>query len=344
MNRSDTTHSRRDFLQQAAAAGLGAYALGTTRAAADDKLLPVTIISTAGIQSATVKNLMLKQQFLEKFGVKPEFIDVVDGNKIISGLLSGTADICIFSGFSQVLPAIEKGGGMKILAGSLQTSPHQVYARDPAIKTLSDLKGKTVGVGPLGALLHQIMVSLLNKKGIDVTSVNFVNAGSAADVFRAVAAGKVDAGPADFDYDQPNSGTHVLPDGIVAKELPDFTFQASYTGDVTIKDKRDILVRTLAAYAQLYRFMESPAGKDAYIAAFTEAMGKEDMKEANEQWDWIQSHEAYATNLVLSPERVDATQKMNLALGVQKRSLTYEEATDMSIAKDAIALLTKTAK
>jgi ABC-type nitrate/sulfonate/bicarbonate transport system substrate-binding protein len=192
------------------ALALGAAALATTveprrRAFAQGRaanIEPVTIVNTAGTFAATVQQLMKDKRYLEEGGLRPTFLNVGDGSKILGALLSGQADICIASGFSQVLPAIERGGRLKVLAGSEVLLLHLVYAWRPEIKTLKDLEGRTVGTGSPGALLHSILVALLRKNNVDPGKVRFVNVGSSADVFRAIVAKVVDAGPAELDYEE----------------------------------------------------------------------------------------------------------------------------------------------
>jgi ABC-type nitrate/sulfonate/bicarbonate transport system substrate-binding protein len=114
-----------------------------------------------------------------------------------------------------------------------------------------------------------LTVALLRKRGLDPTKVRFVNIGGSSDVFRAVVAGTVDAGIAlnDVYPERDHCGVHALEDGLVYNELPEYTYQASYSSDRAIATKRDLLVRTLAAYGTLYRFICGPDSREAFIRA-----------------------------------------------------------------------------
>ena len=302
---------------------------------------PINIINTQGNATVTVQEMMRRQGYLQEFGVEPKVTYVVDGSKLMGSLLSGENDICVFSGFSQVLTAIEKGAKLKILAGALVKPQHAVYSARANIKSIKDLAGKTIATGSVGALLHAMMISILRKHGVDEKTVRFVNIGSAPDVFRAIAAGTVDAGAAEIDVyeQQAKFGVHVLEGGDLWKEIPDFTYQAAYASDRAIAQKRDVLVRTLAAYAKLYRYMASEGSKDAYVAAQTAVLGKADPVGSAWQWSFFRDNQIYATDLVLSPERIQYMQALNQSLDVQKRILPYEGVTDMSLARDALKLL-----
>lgn len=304
----------------------------------------VSIINTGSNSTYTLQELLKRKHWLEDFGLEPTTQNVSDGSKLIGALLSGNSDICLLSGFGQVLAAIEKGGALKVVGGAGLLPFQAVFAKKPEIKALKDLEGRTVGTGSVGALLYQLMVALMEKKGVDIKKVTFVNIGSSADVFRAVAAGAVDAGPALYDVynEQTHYGVHSLADGNFWTELPEYTYQGAYASDRAIAHKRDALVRVLAAYCKLYRYVSGPESLADYTQARQAALSGDPhlaAEEAASEWRFIQKYKPYATNLVLSPERIDYMQKLNMRFGVQQQALPYDKVTDMSLARDAVKLL-----
>jgi NitT/TauT family transport system substrate-binding protein len=95
----------------------------------------------------------------------------------------------------------------------------------------------------------------------------------------------------------------------------------------------------LAAYAKLYRFLMTPQSKDAYIEAQTAALGRADPAAAEWQWRFFRETGIYATDLVLSRERVTWMQDLNLLLEVQRKALPYEQVVDASVGAEAIKRL-----
>jgi len=333
--------SRRDLLGAAAlAAGTGA-GLGLASPVQAQQKHIIKIVNTQGNATVTLQELMKRQGYLQEMGVEPQITYVSDGSKLMGSLLSGENDICMFSGFAQVLTALEKGAKLKIVAGALVGIEHALYTKRDHIRTVQDLAGKTIGVGSVGALLHAMVIALLRKHKVDPASVRFVNVGSTADVFRAVVAGTVDAGVSEIDvYDQQAKyGVRVIPEGDLWKELPEFTFQASYASERAIANNRETLVRTLAAYAKLYRFLMTPQSKDAYIEAQTAALGRADPAAAEWQWRFFRETGIYATDLVLSRERVNWMQELNLLLEVQRKAMPYEQVFDASVGAEALKRL-----
>ncbi len=325
----------------AAAAWTAAMTCRRAGAASPTPTSRVDIVMTEGVTGLTLQKIGQAQGFFDEFNVGPDVLLVSDSAKCVAALLSGTSKMCMWSGFNQVTPAIERGAKLKILAGALSLPSLALYSGRPEIQKVADLQGKVVGVGTPGAVLHQMTVLLLRKKGVDPDKVNFRNVGSNADIFKAVVARTVDAGLSDVDVldEQVRYGVHVLPDGMLWQEIPEYTNQASYAADGAIARDRDALVRLLAAYAKTYRFVSGPQSKDAFIKAWQAVTGQSDSQEAVTQWSWIQKYHPYATGLVLSSDKIDLIQKLNVEFKVQKQVLPMSDIADMSLAQDALKLL-----
>jgi ABC-type nitrate/sulfonate/bicarbonate transport system substrate-binding protein len=316
----------------------GALAAITPRQLLAADRLGISILNTSGNTNLVLATLLKQEGIFEALALDAKLLHVSDGSKLIGSLLSGETDMCALSGFGQVLPAIEKGARLKVLAGSAVLPLQAIMTKNPAIKTAKDLEGRTVGTGSIGALLHQLLVALLRKKGVDERKVRFVNVGSSVDVFRAVVAGTVDAGPYEV-WQQGRFGTHALEEGRFHVDFPEYTYQASYSSDRAIARKREAIVRTLAAYGKLYRFLAETQSREPFVKAFAAATGKDNREEAEAQWQFYHDQKPFAVDLVLSEQRVRYMQELNVSLGVQKRVLPFEQVCDMSLARDAVILL-----
>jgi ABC-type nitrate/sulfonate/bicarbonate transport system substrate-binding protein len=330
---------RRAILQLAAGGFGGAFG-APLRALAQSQT--VNLVGAAATAGAALQELMKSEGFFKKFGLEPNIVSVADGSKLMGAVIGGSSDLVVISGFSQVLAAIEKGAKLKLIAATRFLVDDVVYSKRPEIRRLKDIEGRTFGTGSPGALLHHITVALLRKKGVDPAKIRFVNIGSSSDVFRAVVAGTVDAGIAlnDVYPEREHFGVHALEDGLVFNELPEYPYQASYSSDRAIASKRDLLVRTLAAYGTLYRFINGPDSREAFLRArVAVTKGTTGAAEGAAEWDFIQKYKPYAGDLVLSEEQVSYMQQLNLELGLQKKILPYDQVADMSLARDALKLM-----
>jgi ABC-type nitrate/sulfonate/bicarbonate transport system substrate-binding protein len=319
-------------------AGLGASAAFATSARPARAAGSVNIINTGANDSFALQALITNRRYFESVALTANTQNVSDGIKLMAAIVTGASDIAILTGFSQVFTAIENGAAIKLIGSAMVPLSFEMYTGNPAIRTIKDLEGKTVGTGAVGALVYMAAAAMLKRYNVDISKINFVNIGSSSDVFKAVAAKKVDAGPAQHEFVRlaPQFGVRII--GDFAKDLPQFTNQGAFASDKVIAEKRDVLVRTLAAYGKAYRYANSPASKQDYITAYRDGVGRDSDELAAGQWEWIQQYKAYNTAIALTPERINYMQELNVQLGVQKAVLPIEKVADMSIARDAARL------
>ena len=302
----------------------------------------IRIVDAGGPHELVNLELMKRHGFLERFGVNPHKTYVTNGAAAAKLVLSGECDAAMQVGFGPALSAIVRGEPLKVLAGSNLLTVHALYSQQADIRALKDLEGRTVGVGPLGALTHQLIYAALLKHGVDPAKVKFVPMGSSSTIFKAMLAGEVEAGFGETDVfdNQAHYGVHALEGGVLWKELPEFPNQASFASEAVLRDKRDALVRTLAAHVLLYRYLHSADSWPAYAAAWTAALPEgADLEEARGQWQFYQDYHPYAEDLQLPEAQVRYMQELNVAMGLQSGVLPYGAVTDMSLAAEALRMI-----
>lgn len=334
-----TKVSRRTALKIAGALPMFG-ALSARSAFADGPPLPVSIVASSSAATMTLVELIKRMRFLEEFGVAPKITQVADASRVMPALISNEIDYCTLNGISLLFPAIEKGANLKLLGGCCDKIMTAVYSAKPDVKSLADLKGRTVGTGAIGALQHQIMVAVLKRKGVDPATVTFRNVGSNADIFRAVVAGTVDAGPSTLDvYDQQEKyKMHVLSDGDLWTELPDYPNQGTFASGKAIAEKPEALVRTLAGFGKFYRYLHDPKSYDNFLAAYEAAVGP-DRPQAESAWGFIQKIKPYAVDIVMPERIVNFVQQLNVDTGAQKAMMPMDKIADYSLANKALKLL-----
>lgn len=327
---------RRSFLAQALGAAIAA-SLPARTVAAD----VIHIANASGGLNMVMGELMRRRRFLEEFELSPDVLGVSDGSKILGGIVSGHVDASFMSGFIQAFPAIERGAPLRIIGGGALLPALALFSGDPAVKTLGDLEGRNVGTGAIGALVHQLTVTLLRKYGVDVSRVRFVNIGSNADIFRAVHAGTVSAGAGESALIAvaDRYGVHALEHGNMSEELPEYTYQGAWTSEEVIRENRGLLVRALAAYGRLFRFVQDPGSRDAFFEARRSVFPRADDADHEALWNYVQVYRPFAVNLALGAERLRYMQELNVEFGVQRSVMPFERVADMSLAAEAVALL-----
>jgi len=103
------------------------------------------------------------------------YADITSGADQTQALASGDVDVLYAVGGTSVISAAANGADIKIL-NMYSRSPEAfcMYSHDASIKSAQDLKGKTI-VGPAGTNLHQLLIAYLEKAGMTIEDVNFVN-------------------------------------------------------------------------------------------------------------------------------------------------------------------------
>lgn len=301
----------------------------------------IHILDAGGPHEKVTVEVMRRQRLFERFGVEVSRTYVTNGAEAVELLLAKRADAALQVGFGPALVAIEGGAPLRVIAGANLLTVHAVYTKRPEIRRLQDLQYRTVGVGRLGALTHQLLFAALLKRGADPATVRFVSIGNSATIFKALLAGDVDAGFGETDVfeNQAHYGVHALEDGVLWRELPEFPNQASFATEAAIRHKREALVRTLAAHALLYRFLQAPHSWEAYAAAWNEALPGSAAAESRAQWAFYQRYRPFAEDLLLPPAQLDYLQHLNVTMNLQHRRMRFDEVADMSLARDALRLI-----
>lgn len=304
-------------------------------------LTDIRIVDAGGPHELVTVELMRRQGYLEQMGINAHKTYVTNGAEAVEVLRAGRADVAMQVGFGPALVAIANGEPLRVIAASNLLTVHALYSKNPAIRRLQDLQGRTVGVGRLGALTHQLIYAALCKQNIDPATVNFVSIGNSATIFKAMLAGQVEAGFGETDVfeHQEQYGVHALEDAVLWKTLPEFPNQSSFATETAIRDKRDALVRTLAAHLLLYRFLQHPDSWDAYAASWAVALPASPLEEARVQWNFYQRYHPFAEDLLLPQAQLDYLQELNVTMNLQQRVLPFDVVTDLSLARDAAHLI-----
>jgi NitT/TauT family transport system substrate-binding protein len=301
----------------------------------------VRIGTTEGL-NLTMTQLLRQEGFLRSVGIDADVIALADGAKALGGIYGGSIDFVPMSGFGQLFPAVARGARLKIVNAATLIPLLALFSAKPGIRELKDLEGKVMGVGSVGSLDYLLTVTLLRKYSVDISTVRFVDIGSNIDTFKAVMAGTIDAGvgPASYVDDAAWYKVHPLQNGDMSSELKGFTYQAGWTSQHIIDSSREGLVRVLAAYAKLFRFMEQPSARRPFLSASRAVFPTAPEREHVDEWDFLQKVKPFAPDLRLSPQRVRYVQQVNVDFHIQKQILPYETVVDMSLAEEALRLAT----
>ena len=183
--------TRRQFIAAAAAAA----AVGTTPAAfASDKSVKIAVGGKALYYYLPI-SIAESLGYFKDEGLDVQIIDFQGGSRSLQAVVGGSADV--------VSGAFEHTLSMQARHQSLQAfvlqgrAPQCVFAVSnktmPNYKTLTDLKGKKIGVTAPGSSSHAIAQFVLSSAGIKPNEVSFIGVGASSAAVAAMRSGQIDA-------------------------------------------------------------------------------------------------------------------------------------------------------
>jgi len=127
------------------------------------------------VPSIVEKKVGLFEKEFGKDNIKVTFPEIIQGPKMTEAMASGDLDFANALGGTSAILAAANGVPLKVI-GIYSRAPKAftIMAKDPAIKSVADLKGKKVA-GPKGTILHQLLLASQSKSGLKEDEVSFVN-------------------------------------------------------------------------------------------------------------------------------------------------------------------------
>jgi len=192
--------------------------------------------------------------FLKQEGLDMELVYIASSPTVARATLAG--DIVISGSNSQVIVDAGLSGGDLIAMGAVTNVVAFYVMAHPEIKSVSDLKGKAVGVTRFGASTDFGMRILLNKYGLEaIKDVPFVQIGGMPELSAALSKKAVYAAPMSqpMAYVVQQAGLKMIAN--LAKEEIPFMHLGFLTSRKFIKEHRPQAKSFLRAYGKAIQFM-----------------------------------------------------------------------------------------
>lgn len=194
-----------------------------------------------------------KQGFFKEAGLDVN-IEVYDGSeKIFHDLRAGTHQIAIAS-IESVIAESYKGGTLRIVAGIAKRPPHFIIAQ-PEIRTLADLKGKTIGVVSMHEGTTFFVADIAKAGGFALNDVTVEAVGGSPTRARLLKERKIDMGlqPYPLSYEAEAQGFTNL--GAMAKLVPDYQFVSVIVDEDWASKNRAVVAAFLKALRRGTEYM-----------------------------------------------------------------------------------------
>jgi len=180
--------SRRDFLTSLSAAG-AASVLGASGSLADEGSLETTTIRLPRDPSICIAPEQIADTLLRAEGFTDvRYVEVSQsGDAVVRGEVDFASETAAW-----VVSYLDAGEPITAVAG-IHVGCYELFAHEP-VRTISDLKGKRVGIYELGSSGHLLLAIMAARVGLDPhKDIDWVRQGPAGTPMQLFAEAKVDA-------------------------------------------------------------------------------------------------------------------------------------------------------
>jgi NitT/TauT family transport system substrate-binding protein len=204
--------------------------------------------------------------FLKDAGIDGK-IEVFDnGEKINAALRDGSFQVSIASPEAIVADAYNKNGTLRLVAGNAKRLPHFIITK-PAIKTLAQLKGATIGVLSFQEGTTFLLGDIAKAAGLQLSDFTVQAVGGAPTRWKLLQEGKIDAGlqPFPLSYEAEAAGFNNL--GPLSGLIPEYLFSGVIVDETWAEKNRATLVAFLGALRRGDAYMVAHPDEAAAVAA-----------------------------------------------------------------------------
>lgn len=158
------------------------------------KNAPIRIVIAQGTLGHMPVALAASLRFFHAQGVTVELEEIPNPSKAIEALLANSADVSVGT-FESVLLLAADGQQVRAFVNLLSRDIRGIVAVPGAkgIRSVSDLRGRNVGVSGLGSATHTFLKHVLIQKGIPLEEVSVAGIGMGLPAIAALERGVVDA-------------------------------------------------------------------------------------------------------------------------------------------------------
>lgn len=241
---------------------------------------------SVGSVDATSANLWplhiaIKNGYFDAAAIKIDLVFAQSNASVIQQLAAGSYNVAPSAGMVDPIRAIDKGAPVALVRIVIQAPPYALLAK-PEIKTIEDLKGKTIIIGGAKDITRIFTERMLAPHGLKSGDYDYVFAGATSARFAALKSGAVDAAllTMPFNFFAEAAGFTNL--GFTFAVLPAMPFAGMAVNRPWAEAHVDLLKRFLGAYNKGVAWFCDPKNREAAvkIQMATSKIQQDDVEEA----------------------------------------------------------------
>jgi sulfonate transport system substrate-binding protein len=244
-------------------------------AAKADKISITYVKLPLNVPAILAKRLGLFEKEFGPDGITIQRPELTAGPQQTEALAAGSVQFASVLSSDSAILAKANGVDLKVIATfSRAPKAFNVMAKNPVIRKVTDLKGKTVA-GPKGSLLNHLLFAALKKEGLTPADVKYVNmAGAQAQA--ALVSGSIDAaliaGPALVAAEAAGARVIANGDGLIGGLLV-----VAVSGPF-LRDYPDLAKRYLKVHDQALQYLKNNPAESIKIVAEETQISEADVK------------------------------------------------------------------
>lgn len=281
--------------------GKGNSQTADSQAGKNDTITIRTCFATG--MTGAVNNFAIEKGLYKELGIEFDNIQWSSNDEVLSLMARGEIDVADGDP-SAYIPGIYNGVPAKLVGNMWRYSGCYWLIADNEIKSISDLKGKTIGSAASAGGMRLSVLKMLEENGLSEDDVTLVANGIYQSAYATLSSGEVDATIIHNPYAAlaESEGTgHIL--GRAWDYIPDYYTGTIIASDNMIKDEPEKLQRFLTAYYKVHEEVKNEYFDEFVTWAATQMNTTEDiMKNAIES-----EIDVWLNYPVIPEDRIDQT-------------------------------------
>jgi NitT/TauT family transport system substrate-binding protein len=257
--------------------------------------------------------IAIEKGFFAAEGIAIDRIAAPSSAAVVLQAAAGAIDITVQGAFVDVIRAIEKGAPLAIVRIMVQTPPYELLAK-PSLRSLKQLKGKTISIGGQKDVTHVYLNRMLEPNGMNDGDVDLVYAGASSARWTALETGAVDAAmlTSPFNFKAAEDGFAVV--GRTADYITDLPQGGTTVNRNWAAGHMDTLRRFLAAFNRGFDWFQDRLNRDEAIGILARASNV-NSEEVAKSYEFFRNGEFFEPTGSVSKAKVRTVIKVLEGLG-----------------------------
>jgi NitT/TauT family transport system substrate-binding protein len=267
-------------------------------------------------------HIAVHKGFFAAEGIDLELNFIHSGAAVVQQLTAGSLDVALSVGITNPIHAIDKGASLALIRINGNTPPYVLIGK-AGLKTIADLKGKTVSVGQVNDIATFYFERMMAAHGLKRGDYDMLPAGVAAARYAALKAGVADAALVlpPLNFHATAAGYVTL--GVAANYVKDIPF----TGMAVLKPwaatRIPLAKRILAATDKSIAWLADPSHRDEAISLLVKA-ARASRDDAEASYDYLRQIEFFEPSSKVSRAKLRNVLEVEQRAGNVGPALTVE--------------------